>query len=66
MIQWEPFDFFNAHTFATRCGQIFHAFASQKGQQGRTAIEMQRQKRSSRRRFFADMEVVVESSPVPA
>jgi len=40
MIQGQAFDFLNAHTFATQCGQIFHAFASQKGQQGRIAIEM--------------------------
>jgi len=49
MIQGQPFDFFNARTFATQCGQIFHAFAGQKGQQDRTAIEMQRQKHSQRR-----------------
>lgn len=43
MIQGQPFGFFNAHTVATPCGQIFHAFASREGQQERIAIEMQRQ-----------------------
>jgi len=66
MIQGQPFGFFNAHTFATRCGQIFHAFTSQKGQQERIAIEIQSKSIVREDVCFADMEVAVESSPVPA
>jgi hypothetical protein len=44
--------FFDSDTFATHCGQIFHALASQERQQEGIAIEMQGQKRSSRRRLL--------------
>jgi hypothetical protein len=66
MIQWQPFDFLNARTCATRCGQIFHAFASQTGQQAEPRSKCKGKSVVREDVCFADMEVAVESFPVPA
>ena len=64
MIQGQPFRL--PSTLGSQPDKTFHGFfAPEKGRNG-IAIEMQRQKLVREDVCFADIEVAVESSPVPA
>jgi len=66
MIQWQPLDFFNANTFATRVARSFTALRARKVSRAEPRSKCKGKSVVREDVCFADMEVAVESSPVPA
>ena len=66
MIQGQPFGFFNAHTFATSAARSFTPLRARKISRNESPSRCKGKSVVREDVCFADMEVAVESSPVPA